>query len=184
MWYDQNSLLTALLLRISCQLLYTALKQNINQRLLTNTPHSSRSLVNYEMFVGRNWETIDCVIMAPHLTDWILLLQGHTDTVSHCGFCPGGTIMAAGSACLSVASVWMDTEDRELQGTNWVADVWRLKPVTIVWTLLLCCPLANTLSINPLEAEIVSIHCGRVTRICIGNLNIIGSDNGLSPGRR
>ena len=27
-------------------------------------------------------------------------------------------------------------------------------------------------------------HWGRVTHICIGNLNIIGSDNGLSPGRR
>ena len=27
-------------------------------------------------------------------------------------------------------------------------------------------------------------HRGRVTHICIGNLTIIGSDNGLSPGRR
>ena len=27
-------------------------------------------------------------------------------------------------------------------------------------------------------------HWGRVTHICIGNLTIIGSDNGLSPGRR
>ena len=27
-------------------------------------------------------------------------------------------------------------------------------------------------------------HWGRVTHICIGNLNIIGSDNGLSPERR
>ena len=25
---------------------------------------------------------------------------------------------------------------------------------------------------------------GRVTHICVGNLTIIGSDNGLSPGRR
>ena len=25
---------------------------------------------------------------------------------------------------------------------------------------------------------------GRVTQICVGNLTIIGSDNGLSPGRR
>ena len=29
-----------------------------------------------------------------------------------------------------------------------------------------------------------SIHWGRVTHICVGNLTIIGSDNGLSPGRR
>ena len=29
-----------------------------------------------------------------------------------------------------------------------------------------------------------SAHWGRVTHICVGNLTIIGSDNGLSPGRR
>ena len=27
-------------------------------------------------------------------------------------------------------------------------------------------------------------YCGRVTHICVGKLAIIGSDNGLSPGRR
>ena len=27
-------------------------------------------------------------------------------------------------------------------------------------------------------------HWGRVTHICVGNLTITGSDNGLSPGRR
>ena len=27
-------------------------------------------------------------------------------------------------------------------------------------------------------------HWGRVTHICVGNLTIIGSDNGLSPERR
>ena len=27
-------------------------------------------------------------------------------------------------------------------------------------------------------------HWGQVTHICVGNLTIIGSDNGLSPGRR
>ena len=27
-------------------------------------------------------------------------------------------------------------------------------------------------------------HWGRVTHICVGNLAIIGSDNGLSPDRR
>ena len=28
------------------------------------------------------------------------------------------------------------------------------------------------------------IHWGRVTHICVNQLTIIGSDNGLSPGRR
>ena len=30
----------------------------------------------------------------------------------------------------------------------------------------------------------ISIYWGRVTHICVGNLTLIGSDNGLSPGRR
>ena len=34
---------------------------------------------------------------------------------------------------------------------------------------------------NPL---VLLTHSGRVTHICVGNLTIIGSDNGLSPGRR
>ena len=32
--------------------------------------------------------------------------------------------------------------------------------------------------------ENILTHWGRVTHICVGNLTIIGSDNGLSPGRR
>ena len=31
---------------------------------------------------------------------------------------------------------------------------------------------------------VVLTHWGRVTHICVGKLTIIGSDNGLSPGRR
>ena len=48
---------------------------------------------------------------------------------------------------------------------------------------------------GPAEAKGGPIHCiiyclillthwGRVTHICVSKLNIIGSDNGLSPGRR
>ena len=33
-------------------------------------------------------------------------------------------------------------------------------------------------------SDIDLTHWGRVTHICVGNLNIIGPDNGLSPGRR
>ena len=32
--------------------------------------------------------------------------------------------------------------------------------------------------------ESILTHWGRVTHICVGKLTIIGSDNGLSPGRR
>ena len=33
-------------------------------------------------------------------------------------------------------------------------------------------------------AKEVLTHWGRATHICVGKLTIIGSDNGLSPGRR
>ena len=32
--------------------------------------------------------------------------------------------------------------------------------------------------------QMLLTHWGRVTHICVGNLTIIGLDNGLSPGRR
>ena len=34
------------------------------------------------------------------------------------------------------------------------------------------------------ELSMLLTHWGRVTHICVSNLTIIGSDNGLSPGRR
>ena len=35
------------------------------------------------------------------------------------------------------------------------------------------------------KVKLISLtHWGRVTHICVGNLTIIGSDKGLSPGRR
>ena len=37
-------------------------------------------------------------------------------------------------------------------------------------------------SLNDIDSLLT--HWGRVTHICVGNLTIIGSDNGLSPGRR
>ena len=37
---------------------------------------------------------------------------------------------------------------------------------------------------NILNLQQYLTHWGRVTHICVGNLTIIGSDNGLSPGRR
>ena len=55
-----------------------------------------------------------------------------------------------------------------------------------------CCPLlihftdmGYALGSITLYIHVFSLtHWGRVTHICVGNLTIIGSDNGLSPGRR
>ena len=41
---------------------------------------------------------------------------------------------------------------------------------------------ANNLTWWPVKSPLT--HSGRVTHICVGKLTIIGSDNGLSPGRR
>ena len=38
--------------------------------------------------------------------------------------------------------------------------------------------------ISSTRAHCVKTHWGRVTHICVSELTIIGSDNGLSPGRR
>ena len=35
-----------------------------------------------------------------------------------------------------------------------------------------------------MQSDTCLTHSGRVTHICVDNLNIIGSDNGLSPSRR
>ena len=37
---------------------------------------------------------------------------------------------------------------------------------------------------SPEQCWLILIHWGQVTHICIGNLTTIGSENGLSPGRR
>ena len=56
--------------------------------------------------------------------------------------------------------------------------------------VLLSVPLATTLRDNWINTQLkgnafpILTHWGRVTHICVGKLTIIGSDNGLSPGRR
>ena len=37
---------------------------------------------------------------------------------------------------------------------------------------------------NQSAASVILTHCGRVTHICVSKPTTIGSDNGLSPGRR
>ena len=48
----------------------------------------------------------------------------------------------------------------------------------ISWKFVAKGPINNELSLVQLT------HWGRVTHICVSKLTIIGSDNGLSPGRR
>ena len=51
-----------------------------------------------------------------------------------------------------------------------------------LWDVITCpCPIYLLLAT---QACIWLTHWGRVMHLCIGKLTIIGSDNGLSPGRR
>ena len=42
----------------------------------------------------------------------------------------------------------------------------------------------NANRMHTFDYGVILTHWGRVTHICVGNLIIIGQDNGLSPGRR
>ena len=42
----------------------------------------------------------------------------------------------------------------------------------------------QALKLHDWKLVVVLTHWDRVTHICVGKLTIIGSDNGLSPGRR
>ena len=46
------------------------------------------------------------------------------------------------------------------------------------------CNVSLLMKIIIIMSENVLTHWGRVTHICVSKLTIIGSDNGLSPGRR
>ena len=73
-----------------------------------------------------------------------------------------------------------DSRERRLNGTG---QKW--------WSTIKVCQwvLRSLLSIVWSKAVVLVgcyhlTHWGRVTHICVGNLTIIGPDNGLSPGRR
>ena len=53
----------------------------------------------------------------------------------------------------------------------------------ISWKRMKYCMTIARLSSKTVSFYLLN-HWGRVTHICVGNLTIIGPDNGLSPGRR
>ena len=55
---------------------------------------------------------------------------------------------------------------------------------SIVDTTIIRCAIVMLISIMYTTTILALNHWGRMTHICVGNLIIIGSDNGLSPGRR
>ena len=66
------------------------------------------------------------------------------------------------------------------------ADITKLlKCVMLTWIMLLNPDIVTLLNlVFSFPNMVVLTHWGRATHICVGNLTIIGSDNGLSPGPR
>ena len=72
---------------------------------------------------------------------------------------------------------------------RWYGTPWRSFSVTLThWGRCKMTAIWQTILSNAFSRiktyEFRLTHWGRVTHICIGKLTIIGSDNGLSPGRR
>ena len=61
--------------------------------------------------------------------------------------------------------------------------LWKNSPITFSHGCIMCL-LHNRNSDYGVETAFNLTHWGQVTHICVGKLTIIGSDNGLSPGRR
>ena len=77
--------------------------------------------------------------------------------------------------------------------TTCVLSVWRnginckyilMFPMTNLTRKVLSILQCSTWKLHGEKTNTSLTHWGRVTHICVGNLTIIGSDNGLSPGRR
>ena len=68
--------------------------------------------------------------------------------------------------------------------------VWSIRPRAVsqeipkIFTLYISLKRAGLWFQSPFSRTNELIHWGRATHICVGKLTIIGSDNGLSPGRR
>ena len=90
---------------------------------------------------------------------------------------------------LNISFVRFMVRNNTLQGTNisyyslwchnlikWCERIYNIGVSITLLTIEKCASCANSL--------LVLTHCGRVTNICLLELTIIGSDNGLSPHRR
>ena len=66
--------------------------------------------------------------------------------------------------------------------TDWEM-IWIINYIALCGMQLLTHALTSTV-INNFKPILKLTHWGRVMHICVGNLTIIASDNGLSPGRR
>ena len=113
------------------------------------------------------------------------------------GICVKSVWCAQQNCCIffsppTLTDSWRDL-DLEQKTTTWTSGIMAtvntlvditgtlyLQQISAVWSLQ---AIVAQISYESCTATGLT-HWGRVTHICIGNLTTIGSDNGLSPGRR
>ena len=121
---------------------------------------------------------------------WQPFCRGHFSIVSSCNKCLysdsySTQISPWGSNCQRSALVEaMDTKPwwQVIVWTNTDFDVWSHTALPDHNELRVTVCINHTIQIVSTRQHLT--HWGRVTHICVGRQIIIGSDNGLSPGRR
>ena len=86
------------------------------------------------------------------------------------------------ASCVNWAHVFVPLIPEKCRGRYFTKD-WLLLWMPVFRDAISQTPFSNAFSWMKMY-ELWLTHWGRVTHICVGNLTIIGSDNGLSPGRR
>ena len=78
---------------------------------------------------------------------------------------------------------WLIYSQLETNFSEFWIKIPKLFLINCIWTCCMqnACHLVHAQMASP---GMVLTHWGRVTHICVSKLTIIGSDNGLSPGRR
>ena len=78
-----------------------------------------------------------------------------------------------------------------LMGKTWGRDVFIIGMTIMKWMWYIICtrktsghPCLENISMTHVYSFVSLTNWSRVTNICVSRLTIIGSDNGLSPGRR
>ena len=79
--------------------------------------------------------------------------------------------------------IFIGQPEKVVLNSSWRSNSWLLKRDILVCFIVFHIK-SLYLFVVKLHSKAVLTHWGRVTHICVGNLAIIGSDNGLSPGRR
>ena len=109
---------------------------------------------------------------------WIInyILHKSTDVITYPCQCCNPQLYTQRDLRITL-KLWYIRNIHLRQDTDYIIKPWHQNGVCRAW-------ISNYIPQNTVGGIQSLTHWGRVTHICVGNLTIIGSDNGLSPGRR